>query len=263
MKSHGWWATLVVFLLCNVATADGLIFQLPADGASARFAVETKMTSSVGELKQEMASKGTLTVSSVGKVHQNQQHYRWIELLAESQSEGAYPQLVLKMLIPEKRLVRGQDPLAHAALTFFDPKPVDEEVAPSVNSFIDEGFNRIQYEIDRFRVDFPRSLFNAKSLESKTIETPAGKFTNCETLAGMSSYDGPLLGNGRSVYRTRYTIAIHPDAPFGVVSLESEFEGREISEDSVTMTQGKRMLILTAIGKDAKSTLDKPEPKLE
>src|SRR5207248_6467712 len=107
----------------------------------------------------------------------------------------------LKMLIPEEYLQRGKDPLSHAVLTFFNPMPVDEK---KVESFIDEGFNRIQYEIDRFRLPFPKPLDNPKSLKGETVETPAGKFEECEVVTGTSDYDGQLLGQGRSVVKASY-----------------------------------------------------------
>ncbi len=241
----------------GLARADGLVFQLPADGAWALYAVKTDGNSRIGELKQEVATTGTLTVSSVGRVTRTKQTYRWLELKAESKSEGAYPKLVLKMLIPEKRLQRGQDPLAHSVLTFFDPKPIDEKKAPLLESFIDDGFNRIQYEIDRFRADFPKPLYDSKSLERETVVTPAGRFEDCEILTGTTGYDGPLIQNGRSVFQGKYRITIHPRAPFGVVAMSMESNGREIGEEDeevlhVTFT---RTLTLMATGENAVSDL--------
>jgi len=161
---------------------------------------------------------------------------------------------VVKMLIPEDRLQRGQDPLAHAQLTFFNPKPVDEE---KVESFIDKGFNRIQYEIDRFRDVFPKPLDNAKSKKGETVETPAEKYEDCEILTGTSDYDGPLLGEKRSVAKATYRIVVHPKAPFGVVSMQIESEAREISSRSVVNIKAKKTLTLVETGKNAVSDLAK------
>jgi hypothetical protein len=149
-------------LLGGLAPADGLVFQLPPDGSWARYAVKTDGEFAYGDgPKQKLAITGTLTISSVGEMTRNEQKCRWIELKSESETEGVYPKLVLKMLIPQDRLQRGQDPLAHARLTFFNPKPVDKE---KIEAFIDKGFNRIQYEIDRFRDVCPKPLDNPKSL---------------------------------------------------------------------------------------------------
>lgn len=239
------------------ARADGLIFHLPADGAWARYAVKTEASQRIGEFKQAINTTGTLTISSVGKLMRHQQNYRWIELQSTSEGDGVYPKLVLKMLIPEKRLQRGQDPLAYSALTFFDPKPMDEKKSPLIESFIDEGFNRIQYEIDRFRVDFPKPLYNSKTLDRETLEIPAGRFENCEIITGTSGYDGPLVMNGRSVHKGTYRIAIHPKAPFGVVSMAIETTGREFSEEDedIVHLTAKRTLTLAEMGEKAVSAL--------
>jgi hypothetical protein len=255
------WIAAISLCLCQGASADGLVFQLPADGAWARYDFATTGTQSGGESKLDIDIKGTLTLSSVGTVSRNQHTCRWIELHSKSDTEGAYQKLILKMLIPEKRLTRGQDPLAHSVLTFFDPKQVDEQAAPGVESFIDDGFNRIQYEIDRFRLEFPRPLFNAKSLPRETLETPAGRFEDCEVLEGMSNYDGPLLENGRSVFRSTYRIAIHPRTPFGVVTMQIRTEGREIGDGFAQNFKATKTLTLAAVGTGAVSALPKASKK--
>lgn len=235
----------------GLAHADGLVFQLPADGTWARYIVQTDGEFAYGDgPKQKLAITGTLMISSVGEVTRNEQKCRWIELKSESRTEGVYPKLVLKMLIPEDRLQRCQDPLAHARLTFFSPKPVDKE---KVESFIDKGFNRIQYELDRFRDVFPKPLDNPKSLACETVETPAGKFEDGEVLTGRSDYDGPLLGDGRSVFQATYRIVVHPKAPFGVVSMQIETDGREISGEGAVSIKVKRTLTLVETGQNAVS----------
>jgi hypothetical protein len=242
-------------IIGSLAHADGLVFQLPPDGTWAHYAVKTDGEFGLGDgPKQKLAITGTLTISSVGEVTQTEQKCRWIELKWESKTKAVYPKLVLKILIPEDRLQRGKDPLAHARLTFFNPKPVDKE---KVESFIDKGFNRIQYEIDRFRDVFPRPLDHPKSLPRETVETQAGKFEDCEVLTGRSDYDGPLLGDGRSVFKATYRIVVHPKAPFGVVSMQIETEGREISGEGAVSIKAKKTLTLIETGKNAASDLAK------
>jgi hypothetical protein len=242
-------------LIGGLAHADGLVFQLPPDGTWARYAVKTDQEFGYGDgPKQKVEITGTLTISSVGELTRHEQKCRWIELKAESKTKGVYPKLVLKMLIPEDRLQRGQDPLAHARLTFFSPKAVDKE---KVESFIDKGFNRIQYELDRFRDVFPKPLNNPKSLTRETVETQAGKFEDCEVLTGRSDYDGPVLGDGRSVFKASYRIVVHPQAPFGVVSMQIEIEGREISGEGAVSIKAKKTLTLVETGKNAVSDLPK------
>ena len=242
-------------IVASLTQADGLVFQLPPDGTWARYAVKTDGEFGLGDgPKQKLAITGTLVVSSVGEVTRTEQKCRWIELKWESKTNAVYPKLVLKMLIPEDRLQRGHDPLAHARLTFFNRKPVDKE---KVESFIDKGFNRIQYEIDRFRDVFPRPLDHPKSLTRETVETEADKFEDCEVLTGRSDYDGPLLGDGRSVFKATYRIVVHPKAPFGVVSMQIETEAREISGEGAVSIKAKKTLTLIETGKNAASDLAK------
>lgn len=252
---------LVWCLYFGQTRADGLIFQVPADGTWARFDAKEDAEHKVNDGPSKKASViGTMTVSSVGQLTRNKQPCRWIELKAESKTEGVNPKTVLKMLIPEEYLKRGHDPLSHSLLTFFNPKAGDAKKAPSVESHIDKGFNRIQYEIDRFRPRFPVPLDAAKSMKRETVETPAGRFEDCEVIAGSSKYDGPLLADGRGVFSGTYRIVLHPKAPFGVVSLQGALEGREFSARTEASMTIKSSLTLAAVGKDAVSALpDKPE----
>ncbi|MCE9524929.1 MAG: hypothetical protein K8R36_02610 [Planctomycetales bacterium] len=241
------------------ARADGLIFQLPPDGTWAKYAVTIE-----GEVKPEAAPKiamtGTLSISSVGEITRSQQKCRWIELKFENPESKGYKKLLLKMLVPVDRLKRGDDPLSHSILTFFDPKPIDEK---KLESFIDEGFNRVQYEIDRFRMDFPAPLDNPKNRIRETVETPAGKFEDCEVVTGTYNYDGPILGGARSLFNGTYRITIHPKAPFGVVSMKIKVDGREIHDEFAGSFMATKTLVLAETGKNAVSDLPEANEKKE
>lgn len=238
------------------ARADGLIFQLPADGTWARYAVKSEADFGFkGTPPQHLGMVRTLTVSSVGEATRNDQSCRWIELELENKGkqEGAYSKLILKLLIPQEYLRRGEDPLAHPVLTFFDPKPADRR-APLVESYIDQGFNRIQYEIERFRNVFPKPLDNPTRLKAETIETPVGKFADCEVLAGTTGLDGQLVNNGRMTYKATYRLFLHPKAPFGLVAMHVELKGTEYGRRPVSVSS-KDTLVLSESGKNAVSHL--------
>jgi hypothetical protein len=175
----------------------------------------------------------------------------------ESQTRGVYPKLLLKVLVPEDYLRRGEDPLSHAVLTFFDPKPADRltKAPPLVESFIDEGFNRIQYEIDRFRLVFPKPLTDSKKLKPEAIDTRAERFEDCEVVAGTSRYDGPLMNDGRSVFKGTYRLLLNRKAPFGVVAMHADSEAAEIGQRGRTALTAKTTLTLAESGKNAVSEL--------
>lgn len=236
-------ALVLCGLLPSIVRGDGLIYQLPEDGTWAKYTVKLNCEQKFESIPaQKYQIEGTLTISSVGEVLRNEQPCRWIELKFESQSEETYPRLVLKMLIPVDKLKRGEDPLAHAILTFFHRKPMDKK---RVESFIEKGFNRVQYEIDRFRDVFPRPLSQARSLPREMVKTAAGTFEDCEVVAGTSSYDGPLVEDGRTVFDARYKTTIHPQSPFGVVGMTIELDGREYGDEDVGVLRVKATKTLT------------------
>lgn len=256
----------LVAMLCasGPARADGLIFQLPEDGVEAEFRGEvefqTKFLASreiVNQLSAEdkarLERKGKsteiVTVASVGRVNRANQVCRWIELRkGNGQGEGQ----ILKMLIPEQYLKQGEDPLDHAILTFFNPKPIDKRGGPK-----ETGFNRIQYEIDRFRPEFPRPFGEIRRLPKRTIVTNLAVFEDCRILAGKTRFDRPLLGQGRWTNESRWEIAMHPEAPFGVVQVRCCSETDEIGGEPISTTHiiARYTLTLNRVGRTAKSLL--------
>jgi hypothetical protein len=127
-------------------------------------------------------------------------------------------------LVPEVRRSHGFHPLDHALLTSFNPTKIDENYKPSP-----KGFNRLQNELDRFLPVFPPPLTNQMQGEQRTVETAAGVFRDCKTIVGTTEFDRPFLGNGRWACKTEWSIALHDDAPFGVVEQQSQSTEREIA----------------------------------
>jgi hypothetical protein len=257
--------TVLVLLCAFPAMGDGLIFQLPPDGVEAEFRGEEEFRSKwvvPKEIADQLAAQGRLeekgkatavvTVRSVGRVTRAQQECRWIEVQRRSARQAKQGN-VLKMLIPERYLKRGEDPLDHAVLTFFNPKPIDQKGGPR-----EQGFNRLQYEIDRFRPVFPEPLSEARELTRRAIETPAGKFEGCWIMGGKTEFDRPLLNQGRWTFETQWEIALHSDAPFGVVQTHSRSKGVEIGGndfDAHQVIELESTLTLSRVGKGSRSVL--------
>jgi hypothetical protein len=253
------------------AVADGLIFRLPPDGAFAEFQGEAVASMELSpEVERLLTPEGkvalgdkqtklrvTVTVSSVGRVRRAGQACRWIEMkwTTEDDRSGARNENVLKVLVAARYLRRGQDPLAHAALTFFNPKGVDRDgVEPA------PGFNRIQYELDRFRPVFPEPLRKVVALPKRTVTSPAGTFKDCEVISGVTSYDGPLW-EGRMEFQSEWEIALHEDAPFGIVEMRCRSAGAELGLDDEPSFgfKGTTTLTLAKIGTGAVSSLAVPQ----
>jgi hypothetical protein len=256
---------LVLCGLVSPAMADGLIFQLPPDGAFVEFRgvgqAEARMTlpkevadtlppQSESRLNQKLKLHYMVTVSSVGKLTRAGQPCRWIELRMKSEGsmDGGQTEPVgdhiLKVLVPEKYLKRGEDPLDHTILTFFNKKATAEP-----------GFDRIRYELERVRTVFPEPLQPVRQRPNMTIKTPAGTFADCEVIAGETEFDRPLQGEGRWEFKSDWQIALHKDAPFGVVEVRCESAGQEISRGATSNLSTKYVLTLSRIGTGAKSEL--------
>lgn len=264
-----------MFYMSATAHGDGLIFQLPADGTWAEFSgdgtafVELELPKQIlagmdergkqwiADMSGEQAIRSTIRISSVGGENYSRRACRWIELSGAStvtNKKTAHIQSTdtqsIKMLIPELYLQRGHDPLDNAIFTFWNSK--DADLAGIAN---EKGFDRIRYEIDRFLPLFAPSLRDEKRLPIETIKTPAGEFRDCEVVSGSSKFDRPTRNNGRWDGTCQWTIAIHPDAPFGVVRVAYESTGNEISGESHAKVKQVNVLTLTKTGNDARSTL--------
>lgn len=257
---------LVLFALLvlpRVARSDGLIYQMPAEGGWARY--EEKVTGEFSAAsntdrdavlhKQSVDQTRKLMVKSLHRVKRHEQMCRWIELSSEPVSAGGPDETrVLKLLVPEDYLKRGQDPLSHAIKTFFSPSPNDRS-SGRIMSRIDEGFNRIQYELDRIRVVFPKPLDNVKSEPRETLELHGRKWVNCEILTGTRHYDGPLGNDGRWVFDAQYRIALHRDAPFGIVSMKVICDSTEYSKTTTVRGHSTERISLAEVGQGAQSQM--------
>src|SRR5487761_1132377 len=115
------------YVLCLVlagtyatAFADGLIYQLPEDGAWTRFKVTGDAVPPDGTVKVTL--HGTPTVRSVGRAVIDSQPFRWIELESEMTfQKGGKPALaneLIKILVPEGDLAKGKNPLAHVVRAY-------------------------------------------------------------------------------------------------------------------------------------------------
>ena len=96
-------AAVFVALAAGPARADGLLYQLPEDGAWVRF--DVKITSQ----RTENTRKERITMRSVGRMDDSNERCRWIEFkLPEEESTQ-----ITKVLIAEKYLKKGENPLDH------------------------------------------------------------------------------------------------------------------------------------------------------
>ena len=93
----------VLALTASLARGDGLLYQLPKDGAWVSYEID--LTTDVGE--RQHTEKGSLRMASVGKTTEQGKPCRWIEVVIEASAgdlEDRYKVATVKVLIPEEHL---------------------------------------------------------------------------------------------------------------------------------------------------------------
>lgn len=203
--------TLTVFLATSVGTvrADGLIHRLPEDGSWVRFHVE--LNRRLGA--REVTTKGSVTMSSVGRVTLDGEKYRWIEFRSEFREW--YFKDVYKLLIPERYLKQGEEPLQHVLKAW---RRVGWYLESQELKVLEEGFGTVFSNLITFLHDPSREV---KKLGKEVVESKLGKLA-CEGVTGQTKPAPPRGGQG--VWHGTYLTRLHPKAPFGVVSARVEYE---------------------------------------
>lgn len=282
LNSHFLW--LAVIALASSAShvhADGLVYRLPADGAWVRYKLSEQGDATItfptdanvppglkNAQKLPVKSSGSLVMRSVGQHDLDGERCRWIELEFDVDIVGELPNpatgdlqekkqnrhIILKMLIPEKYLCAGADPMAHVRKLYFK----DGENEPEL---VDDEKDK-QYQLDRFRPIFPAPARVDKPQKQRidTLDDEIGSL-ECEKHTFDSSYEGPLARGRRGwwSWRGKHEVCLHEKIPFGVVSLKFTGESHEWSGDKersprATVNSTKEMVV-AQFGVAAKSAL--------
>ncbi len=231
-------AFLAVACVTAPLRADGLIYQLPEDGTSARFSLAIKAISPTGV---EEKRSGSLTLSSVGSAQVDGQACRWIEVRMEmkaaKETDEAEP-ITVKVLVPEKNLTRGQDGWANMKKAWLkigtdsNPRPIKD--SKSQDSGLMTCF-------------LSGPLGDAKHLPPVDVNSGIGNL-RCEGVRGSARMN---VANVSIVMENR----LHEIAPFGVITstirIDAKREGR-VDASTISLT-------LVEVGKDAKSEMPDAE----
>ncbi|QDT52339.1 hypothetical protein Pan44_03480 [Caulifigura coniformis] len=262
-----------ILLLCIMpkgqAAAAGLIRQLPPDGAWSLF---TTVTSSEPELQVPKDSKfqfdsaltgrsevwGSLKLSSVGRKTVDGRNCRWIEIEVKSPSPGSHPEIVVKMLIPEKVLVEDTDPLAQVIRLYVQYDLLNEGQPTLI-----EDEKRKRYELDRVRLWLLPPAGTTTRLNEQTISTKAGTFS-CQGDCGEHRFQSTgIVENSAGSWSGTFQRYRHENAPFGVVSLSligNAIEEIATPQAKVRMkTDVTQRAVLTETGIGAKSRFSRVE----
>jgi hypothetical protein len=222
---------LGVLLGCLFVTgsvrADGLIYRLPEDGTFVTYSID-------GKFRREGTDNPlsiTLTLASVGKAEENGQPCRWIEVvMVASQGKTVY-----KLLVPEKHLKKGENPLAHV-----------------IRTWVKRGDNAVESVVEPERAPFLPGflggpLADPKPLEKQTIDNAKLGKVECDGIVGTRRLQREQL-----VIESKFELRLSDKSPFGVVSGDVEFAAKRNGEEAFS---GNYTLTLTDHGRDAKSEL--------
>jgi len=229
-----WMFTTIALLTLGTPTtrADGLLYQLPDDGAWVRFDMELIAQRDGMETKL----KGFLTMSSVGQQTENGEKCRWIEFDGNVKNADGKRTFVAKALIPERYLKKDKKPLDHFVRGWLrEADNVPQSLAPP--DVYRQGF---------FPAFLSGPLKDAENLDVELVECKLGKL-QCAGVAGRGEYQ-----QGRYETHLTFQIRLHEKAPFGVVSARMECEGRR---DGQVRESGTVTLNLAEIGDKATTKL--------
>lgn len=200
-------ALFISAALAQSARGDGLIYQLPEDGAQVRYDMEIKVTAG----GQEIPVTGSISVSSVGQIVVDNEKCRWIEIKMITKA-GEQEQLgISKVLIPEKDLGKGKSAGEHLIRGWIkdadaaEPLEIKDLKAPQALA------------LATFLSAPPK---NPGELDKTEIDNPKLGKLSCAGVTGDVEIDGP----GGTTIGINVENRLHEKAPFGLVTANWKFE---------------------------------------
>jgi hypothetical protein len=226
-------------LIPSAVLADGLIYQLPADGTWARFDFD----GTGGPDGKVVLLTASVTLSSVGTAEVDGEPCRWIEIAMEGKKDGQPFTAIHKLLIPEKQLGKGKDPLEHVRKAWFKHSMIADGTLRQIEDLKGTGAR----ELASLRTHLHGPFKTSEKLDNVAVESKLGKL-ECEGLTFQEKTGEP----GKVSSDSTSTIRLHATAPFGVVTHEITIKFERDGQSLGTMTLKMK---LSDFGKDAKSAL--------
>jgi hypothetical protein len=277
---------LVAATLLAVGTtgrADGVAYRLPPDGSWVMYRLDwveigasyTRRPGGKGEVIEEpddrmaaikwlkdqgAASERFFLVRSVGRVQQDGEWLRWLELVDNPKEERVEKpkerQITLKLLIPEKHFRPSDDPFAHVRKMYMsDRNPDGEKYLSEVTDADRRG-----YELDRFRSNFPVPPKGTARRTDVTRKTTLRLVCTGEVMTFDYGFKGKLFAGkkGRFEEHGRYEVFVSDEVPFGLVGwTATDTETLADHGDGVGWRScvGKSLMEVKEFGTGAKSGL--------
>ena len=238
----------LIALPVGAVCADGLIVQLPEDGAWATFdmhQVKSQVNRNTGgALGGDVTQDYTLKASSVGQTTVEGKPCRWLEFKLLYLPVESQQSVIWKVLIPEEQLKTGGDPTMHIVRGWV--KVEDKPIAP-IKDVADQQDGWVVDDQDMLRANMlPRPLQDSRKLDSKMVDCKAGKL-NCIGLSGTTAWKHM----GRD-FQTADEIRLHDKSPFGVAFWDSQ---TEVDDQQLVRMTSKMTSTLSESGTTARSEL--------
>jgi hypothetical protein len=200
--------------LASSARGDGMIMQLPEDGAWVEYNVRMVANNSIN-------ITGKARIASVGKAFTEQGACRWIEAKVEVEVNGGTVKGVAKFLVPEAELKRGSDPSAHIVKSWgklLDAPLADLKVEPS------EPVTQI------VQIFAGKPLQEAKDLPTINIANKLGNL-ECPGASGVTEFVGLQGKTMKPKIETRWNEKV----PFGVVEHRMDLDEALLGDARLTV----------------------------
>jgi hypothetical protein len=198
-------AVALTVLTAEYVRADGMIYQLPKDGAWAAYDFVGVFQATGATVTATKNFKGTMTIASVGQAVVKNQPCRWIEInvVCADTETGQKMNEIYKMLVPEKSLGKGQTPLKNVVQAW---RQVGGE-RPRQMAELDN------IESGPLPIILSGPWENVKTLPKVEVDGKLGKL-QCEGNQGTLAFKGEQAGDIVCTLANR----LHENSPFGVVS---------------------------------------------
>ena len=189
------------------AVAQSILLELPKDGTWAKFENRGNANN-----KGNQQWQGPLIVRCVGIEYEQMEALRWIEFDRTAEYKGNFERLVIKVLIPEKEIGKGKDPLAHVRKCWFSRQISQKREGHLAPQEIDLTTNAACKTI------VAQYLLPALNIKEKL---PAKKLLvgdqtfECKGMVGSVVID--FKGTPKRTCDYTYKIYSHDRSPFGLV----------------------------------------------
>ena len=197
------------------------------------------------ETRAEVVASGTVRVAIIATRKVDEDNCRWIEIATKGKRNGAEFSDVQKLLVSELSLGRNENPLAKVAKSWHRSSTIADN---TILGPMDLDGDSAKYFFSTLRQYLHGPFDKPESLAKARITSKLGE----RECAGITASEHTDDLTRRTASDSKYTLRLHKDAPFGVVTWEHDVTATAGDQVLSTMTT---TLKLSDFGKGAKSEM--------